>query len=309
MLFSNDCVIVPGFGAFIGNYIPARHDKSTDTFYPPERKISFNRNLVHNDGLIVGRLSEALGINYGDARAMVEEYSENLQKRLKRGERLAIDHLGTFWTNREGSLQFEPDRDASYYPGAYGLDSFRMAPLSEYDVRKRIMPALKPEPVRGHNLRRNLWRAAVVVPLLSAIVWVSLRQDFFGTRNHESSMNPLAREEFESNERALKEESQAEVNATVPGIAKAENEQPSAQPEVSIYPGASYSIVTGSFRSEQNALAQAAALKSKGLNPSVTVAPNGFFRVSAMKCSDIVTARTKKDSLNASFPGSWITRN
>ncbi len=58
LLFGHDCVIVPGFGGFIGNYTPARIDKSTSTFYPPVKQISFNRNLNHNDGLLVGRISD-----------------------------------------------------------------------------------------------------------------------------------------------------------------------------------------------------------------------------------------------------------
>ncbi|MDP3003404.1 MAG: hypothetical protein Q8N38_09780, partial [Bacteroidales bacterium] len=32
LLFGHDCVIVPGFGGFIGNYTPAHIDKSTGTF-------------------------------------------------------------------------------------------------------------------------------------------------------------------------------------------------------------------------------------------------------------------------------------
>jgi hypothetical protein len=72
LLFSHDCVIVPGFGGFIGNYNPARIDKSTSTFYPPVKQISFNRNLNHNDGLLVGRVSGFSKVSYGDARNIVE---------------------------------------------------------------------------------------------------------------------------------------------------------------------------------------------------------------------------------------------
>ncbi|NLA48282.1 MAG: hypothetical protein GX876_02335, partial [Bacteroidales bacterium] len=55
LLFSHDCVIVPGFGGFVGNYAPARIDRATSTFYPPSKQISFNRNLRNNDGLLAGR--------------------------------------------------------------------------------------------------------------------------------------------------------------------------------------------------------------------------------------------------------------
>ena len=83
LLFGHDCVVVPGFGGFIGNYTPARIDKSTGTFYPPVKQISFNRNLNHNDGLLVGRISFTSKINYADARDLVEEFVTDVRKKLE----------------------------------------------------------------------------------------------------------------------------------------------------------------------------------------------------------------------------------
>ena len=86
LLFSHDCVIIPGFGGFIGNYSPARIDKSSSTFHPPVKQISFNRNLNHNDGLLIGKISESSGLNYGDARNIVDEFVNNVRKRLEKGK-------------------------------------------------------------------------------------------------------------------------------------------------------------------------------------------------------------------------------
>jgi nucleoid DNA-binding protein len=121
LLFSHDCVIVPGFGGFIGNYNPARIDKSTSTFYPPVKQISFNRNLSHNDGLLVGRISESAKVNYGDARNLVEEYVASLKKKLEKGEKIVFDNIGSFINNQEGNIQFEPDTSVNYHLDSFGL--------------------------------------------------------------------------------------------------------------------------------------------------------------------------------------------
>ena len=92
LLFSHDCVIVPGFGGFIGNYTSARIDKGTSTFYPPVKKISFNRNLNNNDGLLAGRISGSLKINYKDALNLVEEFAASVRKRLEKGEKVVFDN-------------------------------------------------------------------------------------------------------------------------------------------------------------------------------------------------------------------------
>ncbi|MCU0409356.1 MAG: hypothetical protein MUD02_10450, partial [Bacteroidales bacterium] len=244
LLFSHDCVIVPGFGAFISNYAPAHLERTSGTFHPPARKISFNRNLVHNDGLLTGRLSEQLGINYGDARSMVDEYSAGLRRKLSKGERIQIDHIGIFTSNIEGGVEFEPDPESNFCLESYGLESFRMATLSDYDVRKRVITRKAPEPVRSSSLRKNLWRAAVIVPVLSVLVYVSLRNDIFRPRAEQSSLNPLLREEFESNMKALGEGGQQDGASEAPGQddSTAGGTEAVPEPEVSIYPGASYSI-------------------------------------------------------------------
>ena len=36
--------------------------------------------------------------------------------------------------------------------------------------------------------------------------------------------------------------------------------------------------------------------------------PNGFYRVSAMKCNDLNSALGKKDSIGKKFPGTWVKK-
>ena len=42
LLFDHDCVTVPGFGSFLGNYKSAEYDLKEQKFYPPTKQISFN---------------------------------------------------------------------------------------------------------------------------------------------------------------------------------------------------------------------------------------------------------------------------
>ena len=145
LLFGHDCVIIPGFGGFIGNYTPARIDKSAGMFYPPVKQISFNRNLNHNDGLLTGKVSESLKLNYGDARNLVEQFADDIKGKLSKGERVVFEHIGSFINNHEGNVQFEPDRDANYNLNSFGLASFQVTPLEGFDVRKRIITHIETE--------------------------------------------------------------------------------------------------------------------------------------------------------------------
>jgi len=309
LLFGHDCVIVPGFGGFIGNYTPARIEKASGTFYPPVKQISFNRNLNHNDGLLVGRISGTSDITYGDAREMVEQFVADLRKRLERGEKVVFDNIGSFINNPEGNIQFEPDRNVNYHLDSYGLEPFQCLPLEGYDVRKRILNHPGKDPVKQASIRKILWRAAVIIPFLALMVIVPLKTDLFRAKVETTTMNPLVAAEFEHNKKAVEEDvinssakitenisSSADVSVTPEAIAPV-----TAETEI-------YILITGSFKSEANAASQVNMLKEEGFTPEIIAAPNGFYRVSAMICKDLNTALTKKDSISKKFPGAWVSK-
>ena len=67
LLYRYQCVIVPGFGAFLTETKPASLDADTHTFYPPKKQISFNANLKNNDGLLANHIALQEKISYGEA--------------------------------------------------------------------------------------------------------------------------------------------------------------------------------------------------------------------------------------------------
>jgi len=299
LLFGNDCVIVPGFGGFIGNFSPARFDENSGTFYPPVRKISFNRNLNHNDGLLISKISLATGVNYGDARQLVDEFVKEVTGRLFRGEKVVFDNIGTFVNNHENSVQFEPEANINYHPGSFGLESFQWFPVKDYDVRKRVMRHVSREPLRISATRKNLWRAAVLIPVLALLIAVPLKTGRFNPRVESTSLNPLVTAEFENNKKAIDEavvivpDSNISVRVEIPPV-----------PVETI----NYAVITGSFKSEENALSHVESLKADGYDPEIHQASNGFFRVTATICNNMEKAVSTRDSISKKFPGTWISK-
>ncbi len=64
LLYTNDCVTVPGFGSFIVNKFSSVYDEKKGKFYPPSRKVSFNPKIKNNDGLLANFISERETISY-----------------------------------------------------------------------------------------------------------------------------------------------------------------------------------------------------------------------------------------------------
>ena len=316
LLFGHDCVILPGFGGFIGNYTPARIDKDSSTFFPPVKQISFNRNLNNNDGLLLGRVSESAKMNYADARNLVEEFVNDIRRRLSSGEKVVLESIGSFVNNHEGNVQFEPDRDANYHLDSYGLTSFHVAPLEGYDVRKKVLKYKDKEPIRQVSVRKILWRAAVIIPLLTVLVVVPLITDIFKTKVQRTSLNPLANIEFENNRQAVDKSKSTDSlsNISQPTLIEKALISESSVPvnEEKILPAKGveevYCLIAGSFKLENNAAILLKKLEGEGYKPELLKGPNGFYRVSVMRCSDLTEAANTKESLGKKYPGTWVTR-
>lgn len=199
LLFSHDCVIIPGFGAFIGNYFPAKIDRSEGMFYPPSRKVTFNRHLTGNDGLLIGHISSHLQTGYGEARDIVSEWTDELRKRIMTGTPVTLEHLGTFTLNHERTIIFDPDLSVNYLLTSYGLSAYHRHPVSGFDVRKRVLEKQHEPSVSPPSVRRLLTRAAVIIPFLVALALVPFNDHLFKGRMEESTLNPLARAELEYN--------------------------------------------------------------------------------------------------------------
>jgi nucleoid DNA-binding protein len=330
LLFGHDCVIVPGFGGFVCNYIPSAIDRSSGTFHPPVRQISFNRNLLHNDGLLIQKICST-GMTYGDARSIVEEFVSGIRKKLERGENVSLEKIGVFRKNHEESLEFEPDSNVNYNLDSYGLEPFRCYPLEGYDVRKRIIPTA--EDAHRPAFRKYLWRAAVIIPLAIAVTVVSLKTNLFRPGLESASMNPVVNAQLEHNRVAVdsmtaillntEDTTVQEQGSAAPEVTSLIEDTPAEQPAeiapsvqgketsdktATIASARQYYIITGSFQSEVNAGKQVRLLQAEGFNPQVVAGENGFYRVCAIACPDLQTAVVKKEIIEQKFPGSWISR-
>ena len=79
LLFLHDCVIIPDFGGFICNYKSAYIDENSGIICPPTKDILFNRNLIHNDGLLVNWIAAKENISYDRATKQLMLFCEELK--------------------------------------------------------------------------------------------------------------------------------------------------------------------------------------------------------------------------------------
>jgi nucleoid DNA-binding protein len=124
LLYRYECVIVPGFGAFLTHYRSAKIDSDSSTFYPPSKSVSFNRQLQTNDGLLANYVASADNCSYETALQRIRSFTARTSRKLHEGSAVTLSGIGDFQLNSEGSVQFVPSVAENYNTASFGLTSF-----------------------------------------------------------------------------------------------------------------------------------------------------------------------------------------
>ncbi len=132
LLRSHECVVVPGFGAFIAQHRPAHYDAENHLFYPPSTTVIFNPSLTHNDGLLASSVARRDGISFERAARLVNDETAAMRSQLQNDGELRAGHLGRF-TFEEGKTIFYPTDTYSVAPA-----NFRLKPVSVARICDRI---------------------------------------------------------------------------------------------------------------------------------------------------------------------------
>lgn len=123
----NDCVIVPGWGAFIAQYQPASLVNNQLT--PPSRGIAFNPSLTHDDGILASSIVRQTGIGYDVAIKKISDEVNSLRHQLDASGEVALPKVGLFTRNNEGTMLFEPFNTSSFIAPFYGLPLVKVTPM------------------------------------------------------------------------------------------------------------------------------------------------------------------------------------
>lgn len=129
LLFTNDCVVLPGFGGFVAKYKGAALNETIHAVYPPQKTIGFNPQIHTNDGLLISAYCSVKNITYNDAKSEVENWVNQQHLMLQRGEKLVWNQLGVLFQDKTGKLQFIPDGKMNFSLESYGLQRIQLTPV------------------------------------------------------------------------------------------------------------------------------------------------------------------------------------
>lgn len=202
LLFEHDCVIIPDFGGLLTHNVGVYYDRANGSFVPASKRLAFNEILRIDDGLLAHQISRQENMPRDQAILAVRQYVEELRAGLAADNSINIDRIGSFSSNKEGKLVFEPDSAQNFDAGWYGFERIKiqMLPTQAEKVSETTisvvdeitLPARKVVGLHSKSSRNRSrlgWVAAAV--FAGTVVALSMSYRPMG-KTMLSSLNPLA---------------------------------------------------------------------------------------------------------------------
>lgn len=136
LLYKHDCVIVPNFGGFVARQQSSSFSKGNNILLPQAKHVLFNKNLLHNDGLLITALMEKTQLGYTEAEKLITDYRLYIQSLLDVKKRFELPNIGLLYMDAENTMRFEAKTDVNFL-----LDSFGFEPIIANEL---VIPAEKP---------------------------------------------------------------------------------------------------------------------------------------------------------------------
>ncbi|SFE02551.1 SPOR domain-containing protein [Thermophagus xiamenensis] len=276
LLTQHDCVIVPGLGGFVANYKPAVIIEERNLFQPPKKEIGFNRSLSHNDGLLANHICRIEKLSWDESNEQIKMFVENFQSKIKKGETIVFEGIGSFRTDALNNLQFTPNYRNQLLPDAYGLFEFHFEPIQNVAIRQKHEEPVK-RLLRSRSPRYWSSVAAVIAGLFLFTPELKMPEQQINTGHIISAVT-----ESHPNNESI---SEAIIEQPAGNLNDAQENFPdqAAMVPTNIETGTAdktFHLIVASFKDETPAQQSVKQLKTQGFSDaSIILGENGRYRV------------------------------
>jgi hypothetical protein len=126
LLYTEPCVIIPGFGGFVSNPKPSEIDTVSKTVKPITNQLAFNAALQTNDGVLANYIKNRCNISFNEALQHIDNFVTQLKDNLNEKRNADIQGIGSFYLNKDNQLLFVPYHSIGFNKVSYGLPILRL---------------------------------------------------------------------------------------------------------------------------------------------------------------------------------------
>ena len=121
LLYRNECVVIPNFGAFITS-VNSANLNNEGIFTPPSKSILFNKKIKKNDGVLANYIAELNDISFDEAMKLIKLNVSNFNNDILNKKDIVFSKVGII-SIKEGLTEFTSYTNINYLKDSYGLSS------------------------------------------------------------------------------------------------------------------------------------------------------------------------------------------
>lgn len=296
LIIRNECIILPGFGGFETQYIPANADKTTGKFIPPTKKVIFRDDYKKDNGRLVAYIASRETISSKEAAGIVENYIRKINQVLDSKGQIKIEGIGVFNKSDNDKLTFKPIESENFLIDSFGLSEIKIEKIKQKSsVEHYVHRGNKQNKRKNH---KSLYIIGLIVVALIIFAILSIREGYFDkyvdfdflsvskskqTNENKTVFGKMQLPEKNNAQNVINNQLQnntdkqkallyKEPEETCKGNSTHTQTRNEVSPE-------NYQIIAGSFKKRYLAQKHADELKQKGYNPVITETKDGFYRV------------------------------
>ena len=127
LLYRYECIVIPGFGAFITSKNSANIN-SEGIFTPPSKSVTFNEKIKKNDGVLATYIADLNNISFDEAMKLIKLNVSNFNNDIHNKKDIVLTKVGVI-SFKDGVTEFNSFNNINYLKESYGLSSVSSSPI------------------------------------------------------------------------------------------------------------------------------------------------------------------------------------
>ncbi len=335
LLYEHNCVIIPAFGGFVGNYKGAEIHPTQHIFTAPCKQIAFNKSLTVNDGLLANYIAQKESIAYPEALEFIEKEVFKIKHLLATGEKVTINSTGFLKLDVEKNIQFFPSNSVNYNTESFGLFNFQSATIKREATRLKVEKTFIDRPTKKEKSKTKVYQKYLVpllmIPIALALYLAPFGSDlknriaiqtsgYFNSSEEVKLYTPNAHQfqlqealivPLQMAEAVTSEHSNAAIN-NLENVSKNAVEQLNAPITThnTFNELGNFIVISGCFSILENAERQIQILETKNIQAQLMErSPSGLYRVSCGRFNSFNDAQQTIQNIKAQGSDAWVMKN
>lgn len=325
LILTHDCVIIPGFGGFIANRLPARIMHDGRSMLPPGKSIGFNQHLTLNDGLLIQSVMNSEGLSYPAAEKQVNAAAEKMKAEIRRHGQVMLPGIGCLQKDIRGDIRFTSLEETVMSVQSYGLERLEIKKAKDLEQERPAATVQK-----GRKTRLSIWKpvakyAAAAIAAAAMYFMAALPVNDFSSEhfddfaaiapaglingNAEKPAQPVIITAAAETEKPAQTPEAAPAQPEKPAQPVAKPQAPAAQQKAEPKASAEkYHIIIASVVSEADAQTAAKRLKDRGYKGASCrkSKTNSRISIASFASYDEALAKLREIRKQQEFKDAWL---